>query len=129
MRPALMTANKTPLNETCVMYLKRLWYSGNKKFGFHECELEIQKYKNIKTDTLCATLDYTKNSQSLARIQTRTRSQRFCGGVHRRCLAQTLQPSSQCPMGADRSHTFPDVVTTSSWCECARDDRQVSERP
>ncbi len=22
-------------------------------FGFHECELAIQKYKNIKTDTLC----------------------------------------------------------------------------
>jgi hypothetical protein len=34
------------------MYLKRLWYSGNNMFGFHECELEIQEYKNIKTDTL-----------------------------------------------------------------------------
>jgi hypothetical protein len=31
------------------MYLKRLWYSGNNMFGFHECELGIQKYKNIKT--------------------------------------------------------------------------------
>jgi hypothetical protein len=30
-------------------------------FGFHECELVIQKYKIIKTDTLCVTLDYTKN--------------------------------------------------------------------
>jgi hypothetical protein len=43
------------------MYLKRLWYSGNNMFGFHEFELTIQKYKNIKTDTLCVTLDYTKN--------------------------------------------------------------------
>jgi hypothetical protein len=25
-------------------------------FGFHECELAIQKYKNIKTDTLCVRL-------------------------------------------------------------------------
>jgi hypothetical protein len=49
------------LNETCAMYLKRLWYSGNNMFGFHECELVIQKYKIIKTDTLCVTLDYTKN--------------------------------------------------------------------
>jgi hypothetical protein len=30
-------------------------------FVFHECELAIQKYKNIKIDTLCVTLDYTKN--------------------------------------------------------------------
>jgi hypothetical protein len=43
------------------MYLNRLWYSGNNMFGFHECELVIQKYKNIKMDTLCVTLDYTKN--------------------------------------------------------------------
>ncbi len=42
------------------MYLKRLWYSGN-MFVFHECELAIQKYKNIKMYTLCVTLDYTKN--------------------------------------------------------------------
>ena len=45
------------LNETGVVYLQRLWYSGNNMFGFHECELEIQKYENIKTDTLCVTLD------------------------------------------------------------------------
>jgi hypothetical protein len=49
------------LNETGVVYLQRLWYSGNNMFGFHECELAIQKYKNIKTDTLCVTLDNTKN--------------------------------------------------------------------
>jgi hypothetical protein len=43
------------------MYLKQLWYSGNNMLGFHECELiGIQKYKKIKTDTLCVTLDYTK---------------------------------------------------------------------
>ena len=41
----------------CVVYLKQLWYSGNNMFGFHKCELAIQKYKNIKTDTLCVTLD------------------------------------------------------------------------
>ncbi len=46
------------LNETCVMYLKRLWYS-----------------------------------QSLVRIQTRTRSQRLCGGTRRRRQTQVLQPS------------------------------------
>jgi hypothetical protein len=45
------------LNETGAVYLQRLWYSGNNMFGFHECELAIQKYKNIKTDTLCVTLD------------------------------------------------------------------------
>jgi hypothetical protein len=48
----------------CMMYLKRLWYSGNNMFGLHECELAIQKYKNIKTVqgfALCVTLDYTKN--------------------------------------------------------------------
>ncbi len=45
------------LNETGGVYLQRLWYSGNNMFGFHECELAIQKYKNIKTDTLCVTLD------------------------------------------------------------------------
>jgi hypothetical protein len=43
------------------MYLKWLWYSGNNMFGFHECELGIQKYKNIKTDTLCVAVDCTKN--------------------------------------------------------------------
>ncbi len=45
------------LNETGAVYLQRLWHSVNNMFGFHECELAIQKYKNIKTDTLCVTLD------------------------------------------------------------------------
>ncbi len=67
-----------------------------------------------------------KISQSLSRIQTRTRSQRLCGGARRR--RQALQPSFRCPMGADRPHTSPDVVPTSSWCECARDARQASDR-
>jgi hypothetical protein len=49
------------LNETGPVYLQRLWYSGNNMFSFHECELAIQKYKNIKTDTMCVTLDQTKN--------------------------------------------------------------------
>jgi hypothetical protein len=111
------------------MYLKRLWYSGNNMFGFHECELVIQTYKNIKTDTLCVTLDFTKISQSLARIQTRTRRQRLCGGVRRCRQTQDLQPSSQCPMGTDRTHTSPDVVPTSSWCECTRGAQQVLTEP
>jgi hypothetical protein len=38
------------------MYLKRLCHSGNNMFDFHECELAKQKYKSIKTDTLCVTL-------------------------------------------------------------------------
>ncbi len=92
------------LNETCVMYLKRLWYSGNNMFDFHECELAIQKYKNMKTDTLCVTLDYTNISQSLVRIQTRTRSQRLCGWGRRRRQTQTLQPSSRCPLGRPSSY-------------------------
>ena len=45
------------LNETGAVFLERLWYSGNNMFGFHECELAIQKYEYIKTDTLCVTLD------------------------------------------------------------------------
>ena len=69
-----------------------------------------------------------KNSQSLTRIQTRNRSQRLCGGARRLRQTQTLLPSSRCPMGADRSHTTPDVVPTSRWCECARDVRQASDR-
>ncbi len=68
------------------MYLKRLWYSGNNMFGFNESDIGIQKYKNMQTDTLCVTLDYTKISQSLDRIQTRTRSQRLCGGFRRHRL-------------------------------------------
>ncbi len=43
-----------------------------------------------------------KNIQSLVRIQTRTRSQRLWGGTRLRRLTQALQPSSQCPTGADR---------------------------
>ncbi len=77
---------------------------------FHECELAIQKYKNIKTDTLCVMLDYTKISQSLTRIQTRTRSQRLCGETRRCRQTQTLQPSFRCPMATDEPHTSPDVV-------------------
>ncbi len=34
-------------------------------------------------------------------------------------VRQALQPSFRCPMGADRTHTSPDVVPISSWCECA----------
>jgi hypothetical protein len=45
------------LNETGAVYLQRVWCSGNNMFGFHECELAVQKNKDIKTDTLCVTLD------------------------------------------------------------------------
>jgi hypothetical protein len=41
---------------------------------------------------------------------------------------QTLQPSSRCPMGSDRSHTSSDVFPTSSWYECARGAGQASDR-
>ena len=66
--------------------------------------------------------------QSLVWIQTRTRSLRLCGGTRLRRLTQTLQPSSQCPTGADRSHRSADVVPTSNWCEYSRDSRQAVDR-
>ena len=66
--------------------------------------------------------------QSLVRIQTRTRSQRLCRGTRLRRLTQALQPSSQCPTGADRPHRVPDDVPTSNWCECARGTRQAVDR-
>ena len=57
-------------------------------------------------------------------FQTRTRSRRHVGGPRPRRLTNVLQPSSQCPMGSDRTHTDPDVVPTSDWCERARDVRE-----
>ena len=61
--------------------LKRLWYSGNNMFAFHECELAIQKYKNIKTDTLCVTVDYTKNySESCWDSDSDSESETLWGG-------------------------------------------------
>jgi hypothetical protein len=35
-------------------------------FDFHKCQIAIHKYKNVKTDTPCFTIDYTKIGQSLA---------------------------------------------------------------
>ena len=67
-------------------------------------------------------------SQSLFRFQDRTRSWRHCGGSRPRRLIKTLQPSSQCPTGANRSHRDPDVVPTSDWCLCTRDARQGPDR-
>ncbi len=68
-----------------------------------------------------------KISQSLARIQTRTRSQRLFGGVRRRRQTQTLQPSFRCPMGTDRPHTSPDIVPTSDGPEkVAKTTKQAS---
>jgi hypothetical protein len=51
-------------------------------FDFHECKLEIQKYKNLKTDTLCVTLGYTKNqSESCLDSDTDSESKTLGGGV------------------------------------------------
>ena len=33
---------------------------GNNMSGLHKCEIEMEKHKNIKTDTLCVTPDYVK---------------------------------------------------------------------
>ena len=63
-------------------------------------------------------------SQSLFRIQTRTRTRRHCGGPRPRRLTKVLQPPSQCPRGTDRSHRGPDDVPTSDWCELGWDTRQ-----
>ncbi len=98
---------------------------GNNMLGFTGLN---QKYKNTQRNTVRVTSDYAKFSQSLFRIQTRTRSRRHCGGVRPRRLTKTLQPSSRCPTGEDRSHRSVDCVPTSVWCECERDTRQVPDR-
>ena len=67
-------------------------------------------------------------SQNLFRIQTRTRSRRHCGGPHPRRLTKALEPSPQCPTGADWSRRAPDGVPTSDWCERARVTRQTPDR-
>jgi hypothetical protein len=49
---------------------------------------------------------------------------RHCWGARPRRVTKALQPPSQCPRGADRTHRTPDTVPTSDWCERVRDARQ-----
>ena len=65
-----------------------------------------------------------KFSQSIFRIQTRTRSRRHFGGPLPRRLTKTLQPDRHLNVPrTDRSHTSPETVPTSDWRECVSNPR------
>jgi hypothetical protein len=71
--------------------------------------------------------------RSLVRVRvgvrvTDSRSESHSRGPRPRRLTKALEPPSQCPMGADRSHGAPDDDRAGGWCVCARDARQAADR-
>ena len=72
--------------------------------------------KYMKTDTSVSRQNTQKFSQSQSRSQSESQSQSQSRETRPRRLTKTLEPPSQCPMGADRSHIDPDDTRAGGWC-------------
>ena len=82
-------------------------------FSFQNVTFEL---KYIKTDTSVSRQNTEKFSPSQSRSQSESQSQSHSRGPRPRRVTKALEPPSQCPMGADRSHTDPDDTRAGGWC-------------